>query len=80
MTTVQLALGGTMLFFCLWSASLACLKGYNAACWLLAGGPVGVLVLLRREPTSPREPRKIKQVNRLGLLLSALSILAACWL
>jgi hypothetical protein len=80
MTAVELALWGALLFFALWSGTLAHLKGYNAACWLLAGGLVGVVVLLRLAPTSALEPRKIKRANRLGLLLSALSILAACGL
>jgi len=80
MTAVQLALGAALLFFCLWSATLACLKGYNAACWLFAGGLVGVLVLSRQAPSSALEPRKIKRFNRVGLLLSVLSILLACGL
>jgi hypothetical protein len=67
-----------MLFFCVWAAILARLKGYRARCWLLAG-PAGVLVLCCLPLVGACEPRRQAAGNRLGLFLS-LIFLAAAWL
>lgn len=67
-------------FLCCWTALLARLKGCNAACWLLGGGILGVLVLSSLPRASPYEGRARKRGNGLGLVLSVVSILAACLL
>ncbi len=63
------------LFFCLWSALLARLKGYSAMCWLLGGGLVGVALLCWLPMAGPGQLENGRRGNRLGLFLSTLSIL-----
>jgi len=69
------------LFFCLWSALLARLKGYSATCWLLGGGILGVDLLCCLPSAGSAERENGKRGNRLGLFLSGLSMLGvALWL
>ena len=70
---------GAALLFCLWTSLLARLKGYSALCWLLAGGPVGVLVLCLLPLVSPVERKPRHRANRWGLILSTLSLVTAWW-
>ena len=71
-----------LFFFCLWSALLARFKGYSAACWLLGGGALGILILFCLPPANPYEAAKQRRGNRLGLTLSiaSLAFLPAAWL
>ena len=66
-----------LFFLCLWAAMFARFKGYSAACWFLGGGMIGVLVLCFLPTAGPAEREKRDRGNRLGLLFSGLSILAA---
>jgi hypothetical protein len=66
------------LFFSVWTALLARLKGYSALRWHFAAGPVGVLVLLRLRPASQLEDAQRKKNDRIGLALSTFTVLAAC--
>ena len=74
MNEAQIYSGALLVFFCLWTASLARLKGYSAACWFLAGGAVGVVVLCFLPAVSFGQPQKRIRGNRLGLLMSAVSL------
>jgi hypothetical protein len=76
MQRLQIIFWSTAIFFCLWAGLLARLKGYSATCWLLGGGPVGVIVLCRLPSVSGLEPTKRRSGNRLGLVFSGLSVLA----
>jgi hypothetical protein len=78
MISLRLLWLAVTLFFCTWAALLARLKGYSALCWFLAGGPVGVLLLSRLRSVNPREWKERRKANRLGLVLSGASLLAAC--
>lgn len=64
-----------LLFFCLWTALLARLKGYSALCWLFAAGPIGVVLLCKLTRVNLGERQKKSWANRLGLSLSATSLL-----
>ena len=79
MNSFQTILLAASLFLCLWTATLARLKGYSAVCWLLGGGVIGVLVLCQLPPADHREPKRQWRGNRLGLLMSSAS-LAIVWL
>jgi hypothetical protein len=78
MDLFRLVISAAMLFFCLWSALLARLKGYSALCWVLAGGPVGVVLLWRLPLAGPCELKRQRKCNRLGLLISTACLLAVC--
>jgi len=43
MSTSEIIAPAGLIFVCLWNALLARFKGYRAACWLFAGGLIGVL-------------------------------------
>jgi hypothetical protein len=79
MDLARILLWAPLVFFCLWSALLARLKGYSAICWLLSGGAVGVLVLCLLPSTGPGQLVQKRRCNLLGLAISALSILSG-WL
>jgi hypothetical protein len=77
MNLIQITLAAALFFLCLWTSIFARFKGYSAACWFLGGGIIGVLVLCFIPTVGRVEGQKRIQGNRLGLLLSGLSILAA---
>ncbi len=78
MSRLQILPAAALLFFCLWTALLARFKGYSATCWFLGGGLVGVAVLCRLKAAGPDDRARKTRVNRLGLLMSGLSI-AGIW-
>ena len=79
METLRILMWPALFFFCLWSALLARFKGYSAACWLLGGGALGVVILFCLPLASPYESAKQRRGNRLGLALSVAFLLAG-WL
>ena len=70
MTHLQIISLVLSVFFCLWTALLARLKGYSATCWFLGGGVLGVLLLCRLPLAGPGERAQKARGNRLGLILS----------
>ena len=60
----------TIVFFCLWTALLARLKGYSAACWLLGGGIAGVVILCILPPVPVVQQEQRIKGNLLGLAVS----------
>jgi hypothetical protein len=79
MDLARILLWALLVFFCLWSALLARLKGYSAICWLLSGGAIGVLLLCLLPFASPSRLAQRRRYNLLGLAISALSIFTG-WL
>ena len=78
MKPLQIAAVAALVFFCLWTALLARLKGYSATCWLLAGGIVGVVALcLLPQVAANLGGSKKRKGDLLGLILTVVTVLAA---
>lgn len=80
MQPLQITLLAVLVFFCLWTALFARLKGYSAACWFLSGGFVGVIVLCLLPTATPVQSERKRNANLLGLILSAISVFVAYYL
>ena len=69
-----------LLFFGLITALLAARKGYNPACWFLAGGVVGLILLAFRPFTNRGDLNDSERValqrkgNLMGLIISGVGI------
>ena len=77
MNPFQLIWFAPLLFFCLWTALLARLKGYSAACWFFGGGVIGVVILCALPSVMPTDRDRKRNGSFFGLVVSGVSITVA---